>query len=291
MCDSRAIRRSTPNPGNDTEPSHILPNLVATKQPGPPFAASPEATRIRVTCGPDRVMCSPPRPSHVRLRPSFGQPEGSHGRGLVGYLVGQPRRHILALLKSRNWRICRPDRRRWPAPRGGSPSGRMGHSNHRMGSPKRSYGSPRPSYGRSPVWSPGPTRSRIARQRPESDHEPTHGRSPVWRQGPTTLYRSSRSENDRRPSQRRSPVLRPDPQPTYDAARSENDREPVAWAKPCLAGRPTAFVRTLPPEQNTSRSRPSGMELPDYPVVALTPHRRTRMGPHFRFPPGLFSDS
>jgi hypothetical protein len=33
------------------------------------------------------------------------------------------------------------------------------------------------------------------------------------------------------------------------------------------------------------------MELPDYPVVALTPHRRTRMGPHFRFPPGLFSDS
>jgi hypothetical protein len=62
----------------------------------------------------------------------------------------------------------------------------------------------------------------------------------------------------------------------------------LAWAKPCLAGRPTMLVRTQPPEQHTSRGRPSGMELPDYPVVALTPVRRTRMGPHFRFPPGLF---
>jgi hypothetical protein len=30
------------------------------------------------------------------------------------------------------------------------------------------------------------------------------------------------------------------------------------------------------------------MELPDYPVMVLAPHRRTRMGPHLRFPPGLF---
>jgi hypothetical protein len=71
-------------------------------------------------------------------------------------------------------------------------------------------------------------------------------------------------------------------------ARSESDPELHAWAKPCLAGRPTALVRTQCCETNTSRSRPSGMELPDYPVVVLTPCRRTRMGPHFRFPPGLF---
>jgi hypothetical protein len=61
-----------------------------------------------------------------------------------------------------------------------------------------------------------------------------------------------------------------------------------AWAKPCLAGRPTALVRLQRCEKNTSRSRPSGMELPDYPVMALTPSRRTRMGPHLHFPPGLF---
>jgi hypothetical protein len=72
-------------------------------------------------------------------------------------------------------------------------------------------------------------------------------------------------------------------------ARNVRERSRThAWAKPCLAGRPTTLVRTQSPVQNTSRGRPSGTELPDYPVVALTPVRRTRMGPHLRFPPGLF---
>jgi hypothetical protein len=81
---------------------------------------------------------------------------------------------------------------------------------------------------------------------------------------------------------------------TYDACGALAFRERPrthAWAKPCLAGRPTMLVRTQSCEQNTSRSRPSGMELPDYPVVVLTPRRRTRMGPHFTIPPGLFPDS
>jgi hypothetical protein len=65
----------------------------------------------------------------------------------------------------------------------------------------------------------------------------------------------------------------------------------LAWAKPCLAGRPTALVRTQPLETNTSRSRPSGMELPDYPVVALTPTPWDQDGPALPFPPGLFSYS
>jgi hypothetical protein len=52
-----------------------------------------------------------------------------------------------------------------------------------------------------------------------------------------------------------------------------------AWAKPCLAGRPTALVRTQPPEQNTSRGRPSGMELPDYPVMATLPTPWDQDGP------------
>jgi hypothetical protein len=62
-----------------------------------------------------------------------------------------------------------------------------------------------------------------------------------------------------------------------------------AWAKPCLAGRPTMLVRTQPPEQNTSRSRPSGMELPDYPVVALTPTPQDQDGPAPHYPAGSFS--
>jgi hypothetical protein len=74
-------------------------------------------------------------------------------------------------------------------------------------------------------------------------------------------------------------------------ALSRERSRTLAWAKPCLAGRPTMLVRTQLPETNTSRSRPSGMELPDYPVVVLTPSCRTRMGPHLRFPPGLFPDS
>jgi hypothetical protein len=61
-----------------------------------------------------------------------------------------------------------------------------------------------------------------------------------------------------------------------------------AWAKPCLAGRPTALVRTLPPEQNTSRGRPPGMELPDYPVVVLTPTPWDQDGPALHYPAGSF---
>jgi hypothetical protein len=61
-----------------------------------------------------------------------------------------------------------------------------------------------------------------------------------------------------------------------------------AWAKPCLAGRPTALVRTQPPEQNTSRGRPSGMELPDYPVVAVTPTPQDQDGPTRRGPARSF---
>jgi hypothetical protein len=53
----------------------------------------------------------------------------------------------------------------------------------------------------------------------------------------------------------------------------------LIWAKPCLAGRPTALVRTQSPETHTSRGRPSGMELPEYPVVALTPTPWDQDGP------------
>jgi hypothetical protein len=61
-----------------------------------------------------------------------------------------------------------------------------------------------------------------------------------------------------------------------------------AWAKPCLAGRPTALVRTQPPEKNTSRGRPSGMELPDYPVIALTPTPWDQDGPTLPLPARSF---
>jgi hypothetical protein len=63
----------------------------------------------------------------------------------------------------------------------------------------------------------------------------------------------------------------------------------LAWAKPCLAGRPTMLVRTQSPEQNTSRGRPSGMELPDYPVVATLPTPWDQDGPTPPLPAGSFS--
>jgi hypothetical protein len=61
-----------------------------------------------------------------------------------------------------------------------------------------------------------------------------------------------------------------------------------AWAKPCLAGRPMALVRTQPPEQHTSRGRPSGMELPDYPVMATLPTPQDQDGPALPLPAGSF---
>jgi hypothetical protein len=61
-----------------------------------------------------------------------------------------------------------------------------------------------------------------------------------------------------------------------------------AWAKPCLAGRPTMLVRTQCCEKNTSRSRPSGMELPDYPVIALTPTPWDQDGPALLLPARSF---
>jgi hypothetical protein len=85
---------------------------------------------------------------------------------------------------------------------------------------------------------------------------------------------------------------------TYNAVPLHTFRErsrTLAWAKPCLAGRPTALVRTQSPEQNTSRGRPSGMELPDYPVVAALPTPWDQDGPTPPLParsfPGFVSRS
>jgi hypothetical protein len=83
-------------------------------------------------------------------------------------------------------------------------------------------------------------------------------------------------------------LQRQDAQPMYSLHAVRERSRPHAWAKPCLAGRPTALVRTQPPEQNTSHGRPSGMELPDYPVMVLTPTPTDQDGPTLRFSPGLF---
>jgi hypothetical protein len=173
-------------------------------------------------------------------------------------------------------------------------------------------------------------------------HEGPHrrSRSPVWRGRPTTLYPlHTFRERSRRhawakpclaagltrqdlhihaslatPRERSRAHAWAKPKPCLAArsytlphllATSRERSRTHAWAKPCLAGRPTMLVRTQPPEQNTSRGRPPGMELPDYPVVATLP---TPLGPgwartsashpvfsqirtSFCFPPGLFSNS
>jgi hypothetical protein len=85
-----------------------------------------------------------------------------------------------------------------------------------------------------------------------------------------------------------SPVRRLGPHSRAHRATSRERSRTHAWAKPCLAGRPTMLVRTQCFETNTSRGRPIGMELPDYPVMALTPTPWDQDGPALRPPAGSF---
>jgi hypothetical protein len=132
----------------------------------------------------------------------------------------------------------------------------------------------------------------------------------------TLTHRSTRFENDRRPLHGRVPVLAAT---TYNACdvshvpRRLSERphgqspgwcddlhahallhtfrrrpRTLAWAKPCLAGRPTMLVRTQCCETNTSRGRRAGMELPDYPVVATLPTPWDQDGPARPLPAGSF---
>jgi hypothetical protein len=122
---------------------------------------------------------------------------------------------------------------------------------------------------------------------------PTHGRSPVWRRGlharTHTLTRCSQCpENDRERTPGRSPVWRADLHTHASLATPRERSRAHAWAKPCLAGRPTVLVRTQPPETNTSRGRPSGMELPDYPVMATLPTPWDQDGPALPLPARSF---
>jgi hypothetical protein len=114
---------------------------------------------------------------------------------------------------------------------------------------------------------------------------------PCMRHPDRSVRHPARRMRHQTPYGRRSSVWRADQNPHAPLATCRDATQASMWAKPCLAGRPTALVRTQCCEQNTSRGRPTGMELPDYPVMALTPSRRTRMGPHFTIPPGLFPDS
>jgi hypothetical protein len=122
----------------------------------------------------------------------------------------------------------------------------------------------------------------------ENDHERTTGDAQSGRDDLHTLasLAVSRERHDR--AHRRSRVWPPRPTLTHRLLPLDNDHERTARAKPCLAGRPTAFVRTQRFEQNTSRGRPSGMELPDYPVVALTPTPQDQDGPVPQLPAGSF---
>jgi hypothetical protein len=154
--------------------------------------------------------------------------------------------------------------------------------------------------------------------RPRSDRrrESQDGDRPVWPQGPTTLlsapyiprpianarmgkpsspartftltHRSTRSDGDLEGTHGRSPVWPQRPTTPGPLAVSRERSRRHAWAKPCLAGRPTMLVRTQLPEKNTSRGRPSGMELPDYPVMATLPTPWDQDGPALPLPAGSF---
>jgi hypothetical protein len=134
-------------------------------------------------------------------------------------------------------------------------------------------------------------RRRGVEQRRARSHPPNESRA-----RPIT-YMSLHTSRARPQTHRARPQTHARAKPCL-AARSYNADAPLqtsrersqthAWAKPCLAGRPTALVRTQPPEQNTSRGRPSGMELPDYPVVAVTPTPQDQDGPALPLPTGSF---
>jgi hypothetical protein len=135
-------------------------------------------------------------------------------------------------------------------------------------------------------------RRRGVEQRRARSHPPNESRA-----RPIT-YMSLHTSRARPQTHRARPQTHARAKPCL-AARSYNADAPLqtsrersqthAWAKPCLAGRPTMLVRTQPPEQNTSRGRPSGMELPDYPVVATLPTPQDQDGPALPLPAGSFS--
>jgi hypothetical protein len=133
-------------------------------------------------------------------------------------------------------------------------------------------------------YSPGSTRSRVT-----GYPDAPHGRSPIWRADPHTHVPLA---NVPRPitTARMGEALcrRQDLHADAPLAVSRERSRTHAWAKPCLAGRPSALVRTQSPEQHTSRGRPSGMELPDYPVMATLPTPWDQDGPALPLPTGSF---
>jgi hypothetical protein len=124
--------------------------------------------------------------------------------------------------------------------------------------------------------------------RPDNDHEPTHGRSPVWRVDQTTHAPLVTTRERSRTHAWAKPCLAGGPDHPRTARNVPRRRRTHAWAKPCLAGRPTGLVRTQCCETHTSRGRPSGMELPDYPVMATLPTPMDQDGPALLLPAGSF---
>jgi hypothetical protein len=130
------------------------------------------------------------------------------------------------------------------------------------------------------------THAPLARSRERSR---THARAkPCLAAHPRCMYPLPRVESDER-THGRSPSGRQDLHTLAPLHRFRRRSPTHAWAKPCLAGRPTALVRTQPPEQHTSRGRPSGMELPDYPVMVTLPTPQDQDGPALLLPAGSFS--
>jgi hypothetical protein len=201
--------------------------------------------------------------------------------------------------RSRNvepYRRCRPARPMWVRRLAGCRHAHQGVWSHRRCRGASAAGQQRVSQTRRTSVATDPPWAHRSR-RPNRRRENQPSDQPVWPPGPTTqgptTYASALPVSRTITSARMGEALfGGDDLHTHAPLYTFRERsQTLAWAKPCLAGRPTMLVRTQPPEQHTSRSRPSGMELPDYPVVVLTPSRRTRMGPHFTFPPGLFPDS
>jgi hypothetical protein len=152
-----------------------------------------------------------------------------------------------------------------------------------------------PSHGDQPVWprrptTPGPTTHVSAPSVPRTTTNPRMGEALFGRQELVADAPLHRFRRRSRTHPWAKPCLAGDDLHTHTPLYSFQERSQThAWAKPCLAGRPTALVRTQPPETNTSRGRPSGMELPDYPVMATLPTPWDQDGPALPLPARSFS--
>jgi hypothetical protein len=246
----------------------LRPYGSGTRGIGPP---------CQMRCRARRVQCGECPPCPIRVRWLDGSRQAAM--------------RLLAPAVSRRERGSDGNARARPAERAWRPTPQWAYRSRR---PKR-HRECQP--GDQPVWprrptTPGPTTHVSAPSVPRTTTNPRMGEALFGRQELVADAPLHRFRRRSRTHPWAKPCLAGDDLHTHTPLYSFQERSQThAWAKPCLAGRPTMLVRTQLPETNTSRGRPPGMELPDYPVMATLPTPWGQDGPVLSLPAGSFLDS